>query len=534
MNNVFLLIKINIMNFFGINEFINTKSKSEKAKKILIGIVIVWAFTAVLIGSFAYFFMMANSLIMINQLNMLIVFGFLFANVCTLIFTILKASGYLFSFKDYDMLMSLPIKTSSILISKISFLYLTNFIGVIVFGMPPLIVYGITANSNALYYIIVIVLLLFVQVIPMIIGCVLSLIIAKISTKNKRGNLILSIGTFGVIIALFIVTNNIKLISTTQVQSVGAVFQNITNIYFITKIFLNATQNINLISFLMFIIINTLIFMLFTILFSRSFKNINADMNENYKVSKYDMSRLKQSSILMALYKKEISFYFSSFPYFINTGFGAVMMTFVAFGTAIFGKDTILKVLKIPELKGLIIPMFAAIMIFSIMLTFVTAPSISLEGKNIWIIKTLPIKYVDIIKSKILLSLTISVPVFIIDITVLKFALGITFVEYIEIVLVGILSAILSSITGIISNLLFPKLEWQSETEVVKQSASVLISSLLGFVYMLIIGGIFYLMKPNNFTIFLLVVIITLFILNILLWRIIKTKGEKIFLEIMG
>ncbi len=145
MNNALLLIKINLINSLGLNEFKNTKSKGEKAKKVIMVIAMVYGFIVVLVGIFAFFFMLSDSLIMLGQLNMLIVLGFLIANISSIIITTFTASGYLFQFKDYDMLISLPIKTSSILISKIFFLYLGNFIGTIMFAIPPFIVYGIVS-----------------------------------------------------------------------------------------------------------------------------------------------------------------------------------------------------------------------------------------------------------------------------------------------------------------------------------------------------------------------------------------------------
>lgn len=532
MNEILLLIKINFMNLLGINEFRKTKSKGEKTKKVLIVIAVVYAFVAILVGSFALFFMLSDTLIMIGQLNILIILAFLLATISSLITTIFKAPGYLFDFKDYDMLMSLPIKNSSILISKIFLLYLTNFIWSILFAMPPLIVYGIVTQSGFLYFVLVIILLMFLQIIPMVIGSVLSFIIGKISSNAKRGNLVLVLGSFVIILVLFVLMNNFKTISSSEIQSLAPTIQGITNIYFMTNIFLNAVEQMNLISFLVFIAINSAIFALFVIFLSGSFRTINAAMNENYTISQYKLSRLKQSSVLMALYKKEISFYFSSFGYILNTGFSVVMMTFFAFGTAIFGEKAVLTIINIPTFKNLLTPMITIIMAFCIGLTYITAPSISLEGKNLWIIKSLPIRYIDIIKSKILLNLTITIPIFLVDITVLNFTLGIKFVEYITIVLVCILYGVLTSLTGIIANLFFPKMEWQSQTVVVKQSASVLISTLLAFIYICIPGGVYYLLKPENFPIFLLGIIITLIIGNIFLWWVIKTKGEKIFAEI--
>ncbi len=139
----------------------------------------------------------------------------------------------------------------------------------------------------------------------MVIGSMFALILGKISSKIKRGNLVLVLGSFAVIIVAFVLMNNLGNISIDKIQNVAPIFNHITNIYFITSIFLNAVEEMNLVSFLVFIAINTFIFTLFVILFAKSFRTINATMNESYTASKYKISRLKESSTLVALYKKK-------------------------------------------------------------------------------------------------------------------------------------------------------------------------------------------------------------------------------------
>lgn len=533
MNNTFLLIKTNIMNSFGINDFINERNKGEKIKKLAILLVILWAAVVTIGVSFKYFFMISIPLMMINELNMLIVLGFLLCSISTLVVTIIKAPGYLFSFKDYDMLMALPVKISDILISKITLIYITNLIGVVIFGMPAIVVYGIQAFKGPGYYILAIVMLLFVQLIPMCIGSAIAIILGKISIKSKASNIILSLGSFAIIIAWIVGINSMKKITTLQLTNIAAVFDSITNLYIMCKVFLNALQNINIIESLLFILINIVIMAIFSIVFARSFKDINGAMKENSKAVKYDIARLKSSSVLKALYKKELNFYFSSLAYFLNTGVSIVILTFAAFSIVIFGEKTVLSVMKISSMSEQIVPIIMVISAFCIGFTFVTAPAISLEGKNLYILKVLPIKYVDIIKSKVLLSLTVVLPLFILDMTIVVVALKIKLLQYVGMIMAGTLFSVLSAITGIVVNLLFPKLNWNSQTVVVKQSTSVMVTMLCNAIYMAVMIGGYYIFQIRDCTIYLFVLSALLVILNLILWKVLKVKGEKLFLNIM-
>src|SRR5690554_649767 len=140
MNNVKLLLKASIINSFGVNKFLKESSKSEKMKMILLAVAILWAVVAVCGSAFAYFNMVSDVLVQLNVLPMLLIISFINISVVSFFMSIYKASGYLFSFKDYDLLMSLPVKTSEVLISKLLLLYIANFMITIVMGLPSLIV----------------------------------------------------------------------------------------------------------------------------------------------------------------------------------------------------------------------------------------------------------------------------------------------------------------------------------------------------------------------------------------------------------
>ena len=95
----------------------------------------------------------------------------------------------------------------------------------------------------------------------------------------------------------------------------------------------------------------------------------------------------------------------------------------------------------------------------------------------------------------------------------------------ISIVLISIFSAIL----GLFINLLYPKLEFTSDVQVVKQSASVIINMISSLLYVAILCGIGYVLKISNFEVFLFISNIITFISILGLYNLLKYKGIELF-----
>lgn len=529
MNNVKLLIKANIINSFGLNRFLKESSKAEKTKMFFIGIAILWAVVAVFASVFAYFYMISDVLIQLDALAMLLVISFVNVSLISLFMSIYKASGYLFSFRDYDLLMSLPVKTSEVFTSKLLLLYSTNLMISIIIGLPSLIVYGIKSSSGIIYYIFAFIAMFFISLVPMIIGAALSFVLGKISTRFKSTNIIMIIGSFVLIILLMAGSNLLSNMSLEFVQNIAELMEAISKAYFPIIFYVNALVNLDILSLVGFIGVTVIPFALFVSIFAKSFKSINSKMHESFKASSYKMSSLKVSSSLNALYKKEISFYFSSYIYVLNTSIGVVMMTIFTIGIAIFGGDKMAEVLDLPMIKSFIVPAATAIVSLCICLACTTSSSISLEGKNLWVMKSLPIKPIEILKSKILVNLTIIIPALLIDIVILAVSFKMKLLSCLLFLAITALYAFLISMIGIIINLFLPKLEWKSHMEVVKQSSSVIVSMLAGAISVAIPILLYKLLEPTNYDIFSAFVAIGLLLVNMFLWAAIRTKGVKIF-----
>jgi len=323
----------------------------------------------------------------------------------------------------------------------------------------------------------------------------------------------------------------INTVSKEQVQGSVQFFDQFASVYFPAKLFVKALAGTGLFNMLGLAFVYTAVFIAFVLYFAMSFKKINTKMNESYGGTAYKMNALQVSSPLKALVRKEIKYYFSTYIYVLNTGFGIVMMTIFAVGVPLLGLKTIQTLLNIPDLTGYIAPIFMAFVLFCVGMTYTSAVSISLEGKNFWILRSLPMKEIEIMKSKIFLQMIITLPALFLNTTVFALGMHLAWKDYVVMVLIGSVFGVFMALMGIVINLIFPKMEWKSPVTVVKQSASALLASLFFFGMIALMVAPFALMKPDFFVYSVLLT----FILSILsggAWLWIKTKGVKIFSQL--
>ena len=126
MSKLGILLKANIINSLGINNIKNAKGSGAKntfaGASLLIGIIAIGALIVIYASGLA---------MMLNQFGMLdlILISSVIMSVLFVLFTsIYKAQGVLFGSKDFENLMSLPIKPSVVLTSKMLELLLLNYL----------------------------------------------------------------------------------------------------------------------------------------------------------------------------------------------------------------------------------------------------------------------------------------------------------------------------------------------------------------------------------------------------------------------
>ena len=248
-------------------------------------------------------------------------------------------------------------------------------------------------------------------------------------------------------------------------------------------------------------------------------------MSGGYR-TKFKMGELKTATPLKALFSKELKRYFSSPIYVLNTGIGIILLTIGAI--ALFFVD-LEKVAGSSQAVGMLSqggPLFIS---FCIVTSCTTMASISIEGRNLWIAKSLPVPAGTIFASKLLVNLVVLAPA-LINAVLIAFAMKLGYAEGLILFLVTIIISLFVSLLGLVVNLKFPNFTWTSETVVVKQSAATLLTIFSGFA---IVGlQVLLLAVIKDFVPAYLIYMGMLSVLVLLLYKTLMSYGVKRFQEL--
>ena len=271
----------------------------------------------------------------------------------------------------------------------------------------------------------------------------------------------------------------------------------ISKIYYPAGVYANLVTNFNTKDLLVFIAINIGLFALLIFVLSKVYFKINSRLKSIATTKKVKISSIviKSKSASMSLIKKELNMFFKIPVFIINAGFGLVLFLIMSIYTSI-KYDNVLSIYKEAfqtstlNQTSLIILL---LLLFASFMTSITNSLISLEGRNINILKSLPIKTKTILMAKIYACLIITTPILLLGDIILFVRLKIKLIEMILLLLLSVLVPLVSHFIGLIINLKFPKLDAENSTEVVKQSTSSFISVMLGM--LLLLGNIMLIIK---------------------------------------
>ena len=189
----------------------------------------------------------------------------------------------------------------------------------------------------------------------------------------------------------------------------------------------------------------------------------------------YKFKAQKQRSVVSAIAAKEIKRFFGSTPYLVNVGLGYIFAILAGIVALFLGLDKVIATMTndAPVTMEMVLPAIPFVVYFMTGMMPMTASSPSLEGKNFWIIKSLPIRNKDIYLGKILANLYISIPAQLISTLMMCFSARVGILETFGYLILGVILVIFSATYGCACGLHFLKLDWENEIEVIKQSAGV-------------------------------------------------------------
>ncbi len=515
---------------------IKNKNQSETSKKIL-PILVALLF---LFSIWSYANMIMEPLVEIHQEVVLLTLFILFSVILTIVEGIYKSGNLLFNCKDDDLLLSLPIKKSTVLFIRVFKFYVFEVLYNGLFLLPAMLVYIRYVSVNITFYIVSLLALLILPIIPIIISCIAGGIISLLSSKFKKKNLTQIIFTTILLVGIMYLSFNLQGLISQIAQNATNINDIITKLYYPAGMYIKLITEFNIIDLTIYILIHIALFTTAIFALSKIYFKTNSKMKIAKSGVKTKGYTIKTRKPMVALIKKELNRFATSPVFVINAGFGLVLYV-IACILAVIRFDSLVSsfaeqgiAISTDGIKAYIPVILFGLICFASFMSSITSSMISLEGKSFNTLKSLPVKPFTIIISKVLTAVLIMIPFILIGDLIIFIRFNFNIIEVLMILIASIVLPIVAETIGIIINLKYPKMDAETDTEVVKQSMSTMIAVLLGMILTgLCIFGIVQaamLGMPTDLVILLGIVINSIICLGLLTY--LNKNGEKDFKKI--
>lgn len=529
-NKLLTLLKIQLKMSFMSGSGANTKRRGGKMKPGAYMALMAFVYLVLAFVVWGFCKIMVEGLHPVGMASVMPALMMAVASIMCLITTVYKTSSTLFAFSDYDMVMAMPIKTSTIVTSRMVILYSMNILFTLVVMVPALIVYASYVPAGALYWLMAVVFIILIPLVPIVIATIIGSLIAVAASYFKRRNGLSTVFTIIFFLIWMLFCFNMTNIASGMVDIGADVVGVLARIYPMTTLFESAVSQADVVAFLLFVVISIAVFAAFVAVVGRNFKRIHTTITTNRTISNYKMSALKQLSPKKALFMREFKRFTSSSTYLLNTGIGAIMLLAVSVILLIMGGAQLESLLRMPGLTMILTNASPFVISIFVALTCTTACSVSLEGKRLWIIKSLPVSTKDVLKAKLNVNLRLLIVTIAISSTIFAFVLKLPPLSTLMLYVTPLAYAYFTSLFGLRLNLSYPKFDWNSEVRAIKQSMPTMVVLLVGMAISIV--PVIFSFNIGGFDIgswLVYAVSAALIVIDIALYRNIMTKGVQAF-----
>lgn len=394
--------------------------------------------------------------------------------------TVTAAKTQVFESGDNEMLLAMPIPHRAIILSRLASLLVVEYVSQLLVVVPCaiayIVFYGIQPVTAALFVLGFLLLPLITLTVSCFVGWLISLITSRLGRLKNIFSIMLYILFFG---AYFLGYSH--LFSTdidVLVDNISAFLEPIAHgirAYAPPMMWLGRGIAGSPLYFLLFAASAIIPALLMLWIMSRTFVSM-ASRGKHTVRGKYTAADAKVSGLRGTLVSKELARTFSSPGYLMNIS-GGLILTVVAVIFSVVKADMVAELMTLsPVIPRLAPAIVAAVTAALASMNTMSATSISIEGKTLWILKSLPICGADVLRAKMLAHMIFCTPPPLIAALVIGVSAGVGAVHIFLIILLSLAVNALFASFGLIINLLMPRFDWVNETAVAKQGGSTVVA----------------------------------------------------------
>lgn len=512
--------------------YLNRKNGEMRSKSGILAYALLYLFLFVILAN--WLFVVADSLCSpLVELG----FGWMYFAMMGLVAVVMGVFGSIFNTytslyqaKDNDLLLSFPIPIERILLMRLSSVYMMGLLYESIVMVPTLIVWFRDGKATTIGMVFSILILLVLSFFILTVSCVLGWIVAVISSRIRNKSIISVIASV-TFIGLFYYFIYFKAYSILMEILVNAqvLAERMQSILYPVYQMGRAAEG-SVVGMLVFSGIVLGIFLIVFGVMKQSFLKLATTNRGTVKV-KYKERPVKAGSVEGALLRKEFRRFTGCATYMLNCGLGTLILILGGIGILLKADSVRMITTILSGMMGDGILLLAAAMICTMVtMNDITAPSVSLEGKHIWLVQSLPVSGWKVLKAKLQLHLILTVVPVVFLLGCVEMVFQFAWIEFIILSIVVLLFVWFMAELGLVSNLKLPNLTWTSEISPVKQGASVTIALFGGWLIVAGFGGVYYLLHTFISSVVYLLLVAVVLLIGVLGQRNwLRSRGADIF-----
>lgn len=433
--------------------------------------------------------------------------------------------------KDNEFLMSLPIPGRTLVAARTAGVYCMSLMYSAWIWIPVMIAYWVIVPVNVLNIIFPIILTFVIALFVTVLSCILGWIVALISLKAKGKSFLTVFLSLFVLVMYYVICFKV-------VKSLGEIVNHLDSLGHLVRSWLHYVYLLGMaadgdvLSMILTVGITVGISAVCLYVLIRTFTRFALAEDKTGNRKKKVVGYGKRSAG-KALLNREFK-HFTSLPmWMLNGGLGLLIMPAAAIGV-IIKHDSIRAFLsgELGTVPGSIInavPLFLLSLIAIIIATnSILGCSVSLEGKTLWILQTLPLDPWEILFAKEKMGILLNIFPALFTSAVFCIVFGFDVAEAVLFICATVIFIVLMQDFGLFLNIIHPDFSWTNPTNVIKQSLPVFFCMFGGWIFcgLIALGG-YFLCKAAGIYITMLAVIVLIAALTFVLRRFLKTKGAK-------
>ena len=487
MRSFFLLLKIQLLGLFGINKALHANAAKAKRTLALAALVVVAIVAVVALYSVG----VAEGMAQLGMVEAIPLVAVLVGAVAGAVAAFLKTNGVLFAFKDYDLVMSLPVPTLSVVLSRIASLYAMSVVFGLLVMVPAFAVYAAHAGAGALSVVLMALSIVLAPLAPLAAAIALAALIAAFSSRFRHANIVMVVLSLVAVLAVlagsFALSGQSGDAAALAALGTEAVAQ-MAGLFPPAAWAAEGIASGNLLSFALFAGVSLLAGAVLLAVLVRVFVPVNSLLMSSrprgsfsFEGSAGGVRGLRARTPFRAMVGKELRLLVATPIYLLNGCMGYVLVVVACVAAVAARAMGVLSLDALPaEFAPLVGGFLPWVVAFCVGISSTTAPSVSLEGSSRWVMLTAPVSSRTVLGAKAAVNLLFALPTVVIGGVTLSLAFSLDAVSVAAMFVVPLGLSLFATFVGLMVDARHPRYDWTTVYEPVKRGMPVMVAIMGG------------------------------------------------------